>query len=528
MAIESLNNPFAGYGSIVHGDHFIGRNDCLRQIQQRVLGTDYGNLAIVGLPRIGKSSLAWEGIMERKEELIAKRTIPVFLEVGSCESAKDFFLKLVELSFEELEMEFSETRIFSFATKCLESLRSNFSTDAVQKYFRYLKRDNIKSIFILDEFDRVRTFFDVAHFQLLRELSYNPQTKICLVPTARKTISDIEAKDGAISNLHGTFSTIRLTSFSEDDIAKYWKHYDDSFPTDDYYKFFISYLSGGHPWLMDKLNSQTFLLFQQAIVQTDLVEKLNFDMMSTLDSFIHTIEEEQLLNEAIQLVLGPLFKVGSKEEEALLKYGFIRKVSPQYKKKLFSNREVGPVWSEYAYVCYSDFSTLDLYRRYYANIPYVAEWSETENMLRSMIITVSEELYGDDWYTGMRTSLNQNRPWQTFNISAWDRNVSDLRSAKEDMINKFPSMAGGHDANFTLTAQIFDIFIRPLQEWYKAHIFKGNWFDWNEKFKFLTKVRNPVAHNNSGDIDEEMRLASQYCKEIKHAIREWQSNHQST
>ena len=65
--IESLN-PFADYGSIVRGDRFVGRKKELNTIKQRVLGPNYGNLAIMGLPRIGKSSLAWEGILERKGE----------------------------------------------------------------------------------------------------------------------------------------------------------------------------------------------------------------------------------------------------------------------------------------------------------------------------------------------------------------------------------------------------------------------------------------------------------------------------
>ena len=66
MAIDSLNNPFADFGGIVNGDRFIGRKFYLQQIEQRVLGKSYGNLAIMGLPRIGKSSLAWKSIMDKK------------------------------------------------------------------------------------------------------------------------------------------------------------------------------------------------------------------------------------------------------------------------------------------------------------------------------------------------------------------------------------------------------------------------------------------------------------------------------
>lgn len=76
MATQSLNNPFADYGRIVSGERFIGREKEIRMINQRVLGTAYGNLAIIGLPRIGKSSLAWHAIMDRKEELLAAQTVP--------------------------------------------------------------------------------------------------------------------------------------------------------------------------------------------------------------------------------------------------------------------------------------------------------------------------------------------------------------------------------------------------------------------------------------------------------------------
>lgn len=523
MATESLNNPFSGYGSIVFGDKFMGRSECLRQINQRVLGENFGNLAIIGLPRIGKSSLAWQGIMLPHDDLINKRCIPVFMEVGSCCDSSDFFSRLIELSFEEVEINFQGSRSFPLLLKCVENLKQEYSTDQVQKYFRILKREKIKSIFILDEFDRVRSFFTVADFQLLRELSYNPNTKICLVPTARKNIADIEAIDGGISNLHGTFSTIHLSVFSENDKLLYWDYYQKEFPTDNSYQFFVNYLSGGHPWLMDIINSRMFLGGGDRTNINVLIEEMGLELMDTLDTVVHTLGEENLLNDAVQLVLGPYFKVDQKNEERLLKYGFIRRVKSEYKRALFNNMSVGPVFENEAYLCYSDYGTLDLYRRYYANVPYASEWSETENLLRTLIKSVLANKYGDDWFGGMRSELSINKPWTSFNLSKWEANVSSLRNSKNDMISKFPSMSEGHDVEFTLTAQIFDIFIRPMQAWFNQHVFKGNWRDWNNKFEYLTKLRNPIAHNNnSGSLDEEVRIASEYCKEINLAIREWQ------
>ena len=91
MATQSLNNPFSDFGSIVYGQRFVGRKKALNTLSQRVLGDSYGNLAIMGLPRIGKSSLAWQGIMTKKDELIRNKTIPVFFQSGSCHNARMFF-----------------------------------------------------------------------------------------------------------------------------------------------------------------------------------------------------------------------------------------------------------------------------------------------------------------------------------------------------------------------------------------------------------------------------------------------------
>ena len=82
-----------------------------------------------------------------------------------------------------------------------------------------------------------------------------------------------------------------------------------------------------------------------------------------------------------------------------------------------------------------------------------------------------------------------------------------------------------HLVDFTLTAQIFDIFIRPKYTWFNQYIFKGDWKCWNDKFSFLTRLRNPVAHNNSFDkLDKEIEIAREYCQEIKNAIIEYEGH----
>lgn len=132
MAIKSLENPFADYGNIVSGNRFIGRGKELLKIKERVLGTVYGNLAIMGLPRVGKSSLAWHAIMDRQDELESQKTIPVFLGIGSCKDNKSFFKKMVFSMFEELELVCNNEKCINVLKEIYRSLRSEYDNNLVQ------------------------------------------------------------------------------------------------------------------------------------------------------------------------------------------------------------------------------------------------------------------------------------------------------------------------------------------------------------------------------------------------------------
>lgn len=114
-------------------------------------------------------------------------------------------------------------------------------------------------------------------------------------------------------------------------------------------------------------------------------QKLNgvkLAIMLGLDDMVSTLSKEGLLNTAIQLVIGPYYDVTQVQKEKLLQYGFIKTVSVSQKNVLFSGNQIGPIIGDETFVCFSDFCTLDLYRRYYADVPYISTWSETETMLR--------------------------------------------------------------------------------------------------------------------------------------------------
>lgn len=385
MAIESLN-PFADYGSIVRGDRFVGRKKELNTIKQRVLGPNYGNLAIMGLPRIGKSSLAWQGILERKDSLLRDKTIPVFFQTGSCEDAISFFRQMVSLLDEEMLFVCEDERYLKFGMGLLKSIREeNDLTDftiAIQKYFKLIKRLGYKVIYVLDEFDSVQAFFTVANFQLLRELSYNPETKICLVTCSRKTIQEIEAKNGAISNFYGTFSEIRLGMYDDESLAEYWKRVDSFFNPEHEYKGMANFFVGRHPFLLDYFNDYCF---QHNLVdnaeEAVILEEIRLNLLNHFSTIQDTLRHEDLLNKAIQLVLGPAYDVTKIEEEKLLKYNFLKIVDNQEKYDIMGHL-VGSTYQGKSYTCFSDFFTNVFEQNFIADIDYWPLWTDTEKTVR--------------------------------------------------------------------------------------------------------------------------------------------------
>ena len=158
MATESLN-PFSGYGTIVYGQRFVGRQEDVKVIRDRVLGDEYSNIAITGLPKIGKSSLVWQSLVKDRETLVERKTIVVYYQLGSTRTNSVFFKKLVTKTHDEFLNHFdSDNNYCTYALHIVEKLRLCCDIDevesCVEQYFRKVRKWGYKIIIILDEFDK--------------------------------------------------------------------------------------------------------------------------------------------------------------------------------------------------------------------------------------------------------------------------------------------------------------------------------------------------------------------------------------
>ncbi len=201
-----FENPFADYGSIVRGDRFIGRKEGLRIVENRVIRpSEPGNLAIIGDYRIGKSSLVYKAVMERKGELIAKRQIPIWINLATFDQASIFYRSLVTHCVDEMEdLGWVSKLIKSAAGRALEDeLSWGEGYGRIQRFFEKVRQAGFRVLFILDEFDYARSLFkgDQAKFQGLRELSYRPEWRVTFITTSRRSLRDIELQTKAGSPL---------------------------------------------------------------------------------------------------------------------------------------------------------------------------------------------------------------------------------------------------------------------------------------------------------------------------------------
>ena len=348
MVIKTLNtqNPFAGYGSIITGNRFIGRKYAIEAIHNRVLGECFGNIAIMGLPRIGKTSLAWMALMPMKERLAKNQHYISYIGIGTITNSTDFFKSLIQSVLDEIEFsdlaELVQLKIASYFEKLTEVEKNRFEfINQVQKIFKFLKRNNIRLTYILDEFDNAEKIFSVADFQILRELSSKPETQICLITVSRRTIQELEPENGAISNFYGVFTDLRLGTFNNDDIREYWeKALDNDIKTTNEYQKKVDYFVGKHPFLIDMFNYFLFnsinknkdVDFESIIDETE--SELRLNLYNSFDSSLKLLKEENLYTKAFQLVLGPIYDVTTIDEQKLLKYEFIREVSWAEKEQL--------------------------------------------------------------------------------------------------------------------------------------------------------------------------------------------------
>lgn len=488
---SDFENPFADYGNIVRGQRFIGRTDGLRVVENRVIRPhEPGNLAIIGDYRIGKSSLIYKAVMERRHELRNNRQLPIWINLATYDQASSFFRSLVTRSYDEIEeVGWLSDAITSAAGRALhDELSWTEGYGRIQRYFEKIRQAGFRVLFILDEFDHARQLFkgDISGFQGLRELSYRPEWRVTFVTTSRRSLRDIELQTKAISTFDLIFHKYYLGMFDEIDREEYLARLSSvGVNTSQSLRDKVNYYCGGHPYLLEMLGYELVEMFrEQGVAEVErAAQRIGRSFLDQYDHMVRILGEDDSLNKMLQILFGPIVSAKQADVDELLRYGLIQPT------------EQGN------YQAFSDHfqAYLKLIERQSDLWPV---WRETEVALRIVITTTMLRQYGEDWVSKLEKARSNLIPMM-------DR----CRQAQQKEERTFGTRASRNLIDFTYPQDLFAIIFGEWND-FKA-IFGKDKAYWDQRAQLLSKIRNPLAHNRDQSLYEyERQIAEGYCKEI--------------
>ena len=222
-------NPYADFGTTITEDRFVGRERELRTITSRIFGErSFGSIAVVGLPRIGKTSLVSEAVRRAEALPIGRRLVVVRSNVGEPGSVGELFRTLIEELAEEIRCRgLDDALVNRQMTEVLASPEIDFIR--VRAVFRSLRRADIRPVWVLDEFDAGRRLFEGTpqFFHWLRELCSNPQFKAAVVIVAKRRLQDVARLAGRDSDYWANvLMTLALKPLSDAEIDDFLSRLD--------------------------------------------------------------------------------------------------------------------------------------------------------------------------------------------------------------------------------------------------------------------------------------------------------------
>lgn len=322
-------NPFADVGETVTGERFVGRRDELRLIESRVFGEGgFGSLAIIGLPRIGKTSVVTEALRRSAVRLEQQKALVIGLDVGVFASVEELFTTLVKEILEACRHHgWSNDVIETRASRALDTVPLSFYE--VRTLCRAVRQAGIRPVVVLDEFDAGRYLFSgmPQSFHWLRELSSNPEFKIALIVLSKRRLQDVARIAGQESDYWANvLMTITLRSFSDDDRTTFFERLRRAgLRIDDITMAEVAAVCGRHPFLLDLFAYHAWegARIGQALGTDWFRSTMGSAVRDYFQQAVSILRDGPMLGKAVQVIAGPQWDVCPDDVHALVEYGVL-------------------------------------------------------------------------------------------------------------------------------------------------------------------------------------------------------------
>ncbi|MFI2432795.1 ATP-binding protein [Streptomyces sp. NPDC018693] len=489
-------NPFATVGHPVHGEGHVGRTGAMEVLRERVLSqSTAGATAVIGPPRIGKSSLAYHVFMRPEARQTHPRMLPVWMNVRTQAGIQQVFRRLAEDVWDLLDERSAEVdrRTADAYRRAVEpGLPWAEAQSETQEFLRLVRRRGWRVVLVLDEFDAAREVFksQPGAFQALREVAYNLDWNIGLVTTSRRELREIvDMADPDESTFAGIFRSEFLTCFDAGELGALAARVPGYEPEGgaDPAVARLGELTGGHPYLASVLLDRVCSAARGGPVRLlDEIEKLAQALPTEFQYYYRDLEEllraDGRLRALLEVVLGPQLVVTPDDAQVLLQQGLVRVRDGEY--RAFSD----------------DFQQyLTLVGR---KLGHWDNWMTVERRIRDLVETVFEERYGTDWPAELRRVRPKLVPMLD--------HCEELRARE---VRAFGARGSTRVLDFTYPRDLFDLMASHWDLFGK--LLKKDKSYWNERFSLLAKVRNPMVHNRMSVVTPvEQRTFQVYCDEI--------------
>lgn len=450
-------NPYSGWGTPVSGERLVGRSQILERTFQRIKSE--AHCSIVGLPRIGKTSVA-------RETIRLLQATNAGINVGYVTlNALDGPVHVYRRILEEI----------AFNDGCGNILFRNLThEDAYGEFLRTLrqrKRSGYKSVVVFDEMDGIvrETFADASLFiSRMREVANDRERYgLTFIFVSRRSLDMIQG-DIDYSTLAGLCEVFYLRPLEPSGIQQLVSR--SPISIDPSGVDALWQITGGHPFLAEVVMCEAVdrehpNLDAKAIEAAQHAQAHEFTNMYRLLRQLLSRENENMFNALCELVVGPQWRAIDFHSVTLLKqYGLLRS----------NNHSSGSV--ECMSQHFKDY--LSLLTR---TIPSWDLLGETERQLRNLVQDKMQESYGENWFEELRNRHPKKREVLDKLILQREREKRMFGNAAADFI-----------LDYTYIGELKDLI---FDEWdrYRA-VFVGTKAEWEKKLQTVMRVRNPMAH----------------------------------
>lgn len=468
------------------------------------------NVAVIGLPGSGISKLIEESLKSYYKQNKGKETLKNFIFVDLTLSEKDDFFELIARKvLRQLSKIVDEDNYLDFKKQydCIGEASNEFDRfENIAEFLEDVKDESFCIAVSVDNFHKVQSYFESSDYGKIRRLTNDG---IIFVLGSIYPIEMLETCRGDKSNLQQVFvNRIPMGVADESDFNEYFENANKEKEELKSYKEKIVELSGRLPGIFTKCITE----FGYGHSEENVIKTVN----AQFDGIEKKLKEkEHLLDEAMKVVIGPMYKIDHDKVMTLLYYDYLKRVPLDYKKDLLRrnlfdevavDNFLGLQEEDSCYVLFSDYYTIRFIRKYQYNRDYFPIWNETERLLRQMVRCRFKAEYGFNYETKL--------------LEEHEILASSERQRKIECKD-----FGGNDLDileYIDTNSLFDLFILQKKYWkyYNENIFKGNKAGWKEHFELLCAMRRPLCHcREFPTISEFYSKAEIVCEKISKAIK---------